>query len=174
MRFYWALVAITGALYCAMLFWTLPYLVLQADGLAPFDVRPLGYSFAQVQEYLTKISPEGVLFYLHRQHVLDAAFPALLGAVLAIALWKLTARWALLLRIGAVALPILGGGFDYLENLAVRNMLHLGATDVEANLAAYASTCTVTKAAFITSAMTLLIVLAVFGYFKRRHKGIAG
>src|SRR5262245_15798623 len=100
-----------------MLMWTLPTITAEAGGLAPFDMRPAGYSFAEARAFLVALSDSGKRLYLDVQQPLDVAYPALYGATLFFAIAFLTPRrwgnWKWLLA--TVAVPVVV--FDYLENL---------------------------------------------------------
>jgi hypothetical protein len=74
MFIFWLLVAAAGALYLAMMVLTVPVLLREAGGLKPFDFRPFGYSFHDVQTYLGAISEEGLATYLGLQHSLTWCF----------------------------------------------------------------------------------------------------
>ena len=162
---FWFLFAVALAVYATMLVWTLPAITAAAGGLAPFDLRPSGYSFDDAKAFLTALSPEGKALYLNVQHKLDAAYPALLAATLFFAIAALTPkgwggwRWVLALT----AIP--GALFDYLENAAVTVMLTVGADGLTPDMAATANRWTTWKSGMTTIAMTvLLILLAAWGW----------
>ena len=89
---FWLLFAVTLAVYATMLVWTLPAITAAAGGLAPFDMRPSGYSFDEAKAFLTALSPDGKALYLDAQHKLDAAYPALLAATLFFAIAALAPK----------------------------------------------------------------------------------
>ncbi|GAA6201921.1 hypothetical protein [Aquicoccus sp. SU-CL01552] len=118
---YWAVFAAALAVYGAMVGWTLPAISRDAAGLAPFDMRPMGYSVAEARAFLAALGAEGRALYLGPQHALDLVYPALLAVVLIGAVRALIGplwlRWGLsLLALGGVAA-------DYLENARVGAML---------------------------------------------------
>ncbi|RMF41238.1 MAG: hypothetical protein D6754_01455, partial [Alphaproteobacteria bacterium] len=82
---FWALVLATGAVYLAMVLWSLPRITEATGGLMPFDLRPTGYSLAEARAFLAALDPATTRFYLDVQHSLDLIFPALLGATLILA-----------------------------------------------------------------------------------------
>jgi hypothetical protein len=155
------LFAATLAVYVTMLAWTLPAISAAAGGLAPFDLRPSGYTFDEAKAFLTALSPDGKALYLGAQHRLDAAYPALLSATLFFAIAALTPtawgswRWVLALT----AIP--GALFDYLENAAVTVMLTAGADDLTPDMVATADRWTTSKSWSSTVAMTILLALLV-------------
>jgi hypothetical protein len=156
---FWLLFAATLATYGAMLVWTLPAISAAAGGLAPFDMRPTGYSHDEARAFLMALSPEGKALYLDVQHKLDAAYPGLLAATLFFATaalapksWGLW-RWVIAL----VAIP--GAVFDYLENAAAAVMLLGGVDGLTEDTVAAASRWTTLKSWATTVAMTVLLVL---------------
>lgn len=171
-KLYWALVALTLAIYFAMVLWSLPVVSAAAGGLVPFDMRPSGYSFAEAFAFLAAITPEGSAFYQGMQHQLDLAYPTLLAAVLAIALWHLAKKLPVWVRYILIALPIIGSGADHFENAAVTSMLHVGAAGLTEELVATASRWTLIKSGMTSVAMLallgLLSVLLVRKLLKRK------
>jgi hypothetical protein len=156
---FWFLFAVTLAVYVTMLVWTLPAISAAAGGLAPFDMRPSGYSFDEAKAFLAALSPEGKARYLNVQHELDAAYPGLLAATLFFAIAALAPkrwgpwRWVLALT----AIP--GALFDYLENAAVTVMLTAGVDGLTPDMAATADRWTTFKSWTTSIAMTVLLVL---------------
>ena len=171
---YWVLVAATLGVYLAMVLWTLPKLSAAAGGLAPFDLRPTGYSLAEARAFLAALGPGDVAFYRDTQHRLDAFYPALLAAVLAIGLYRLTRNWPRLARVAVVATAVLGGAFDYLENAAVAAMLRAGADGLTTELAGAASRWTMLKSAAATVALAALFTLLLtrlLSWARTRRRG---
>ena len=164
---FWLVFAATLAVYATMLIWTLPSIMEAAGGLAPFDMRPLGYSYDEASEFLTALSDDGRSLYLDVQHWLDLFYPALLAATLVLATVLLTApgwlRWAL------VVPALLGMVFDYLENFAVGRMLETAAEGLAAELVSEASRWTVLKSGFTTVSMVTVIGLLAIRLIARRR-----
>lgn len=167
-----ALFAATVGLYLVMLLWSLPRISAEAGGLAPFDMRPGGYSFDEARTFLTALSEEGRRFYLDVQHRLDLFYPALLALSLSVGLawaWRGLPRAALA---AMVLLAFTGAGFDYLENLWVGTMLTAGPEQVSPEIVAAASRRSVAKAALTTVVMLLLLAgLARRGWRRWRARG---
>ena len=156
---FWVLFALTLSVYATMLAWSLPSVSAAAGGLAPFDMRPGGYSFAEAQAFLDALTPAGAAFYGAVQQRLDIAYPAMIALTLFFAIAALAPkrigrwRWAL----GATAVPI--ALFDYLENHAVAGLIEAGSARITPAMVEGASQWTVLKSTATSVAMTLLLVL---------------
>jgi hypothetical protein len=162
------LLAVMFAVYLAMLLWSLPHLRATAGGLAPFDLRPAGYSLAEAQALLAALGAEGRNYYLTVQQSLDSAYPALLAVVLVLAFRALAPGWP---GLGLSVLAVLGSGFDYLENARVAVLLRAGPEAVTAEMVAAANRATVLKSAAVTLAMVaLLVLLANRGWRRWRRR----
>lgn len=140
-----------------MLVYSSPILMREADGLWPFDMRIIGYSHEAATQYVNTITPEGRLFYLEVQQMLDTFYPALLALSLMVALYRLAPKLPVL-----YLFPISGALFDYYENAAVAQILLTDAPEV--GLVEMASLLTGLKYASI--AISLLAIL----YFWRTGK----
>ena len=169
-KLYWLLVAVTLSLYATMIFWSLPFISQAADGLRPFDMRPMGYSFGEAHEFLSALSGDGVRFYQSTQHRLDTAYPALLALILIIPLRWFTAAWPVLARVPLIALPLIGAAADYLENATVAKMLLAQVAQVTPDLVAIASGWTLVKSATTSVSMAALLVLLLVGAARRLKK----
>ena len=149
-RAHLAIIGLTALNYAMMLVYSIPKLLGAADGLWLFDLRAMGYSIAEATRYLNTITPEGRLFYLEVQLMLDTFFPALLAVSLMITLYRLMPKLPVL-----YLFPLSGALFDYYENAAVGQMLLTTAPD--AGLVEMASLLTQLK--FVSIAMSLLAIL---------------
>lgn len=164
---FWIVFAAMVAVYAVMLLWTLPTISAAAGGLAPFDMRPMGYSFEEAKAFLAALSAEGKELYLRTQHMLDLFYPALLAVTLILATILLTGsgwlRW--LLIVPAVA----GMVFDYMENFAVGRMLEHGPDGITEALVSDASLWTLLKSVFTTVSMLAVIALVIAWFAGRRR-----
>lgn len=158
---YWLIVAATAAVYAAMALWSLPMIAGEAGGLAPFDLRPLGYSEAEARAFLDRLSAEGRDHYLTVQRRLDLAFPALLAAALAWTALRLPPRGWHAVRWLVVAGAIGGMVADYAENAAVATMLATSPDAVTGETIAAASRWTRLKTLGATVALSLGVILLV-------------
>ena len=165
---FWIVLAATLAVYAVMILWTLPVITSAAGGLAPFDMRPAGYSKPQARAFLTALSPEGRSLYLTVQHKLDLAYPALLAATLAMALTWLFPRLSTSARAALCALPVAGAVFDYIENARVGEMLRAYPGDVTAQQIELASRATILKSGYTTVAAGLILLGLVQWAFRRK------
>ena len=158
-RLFWFVAAVTLAVYCVMIFWSIPRISTQAGGLTVFDMRPGGYSFDQAKAFLAALSPAGAAFYADVQHKLDTAYPALLALTLGWSILRLApANWGLWRwLIAATALP--GMVFDYRENLDVSSMLKLGPNGITPQLVEAASRHSQLKAISTSISTAILLVL---------------
>ena len=151
------IIAVTAINYAMMLVYSIPKLFSAADGLWPFDLRIMGYSLEDATLYVNTITPEGRLFYLEVQHMLDTFFPALFALSLMITLYRLAPKLPLL-----YLFPLSGALFDYYENAAVTQILLTNAPDK--GLVEMASLLTGLK--FASIAISLLAIL----WFWRKGK----
>lgn len=159
---FWLLFAVTAAVYGTMVLWSLPRISAAAGGLAPFDLRPRGYSVTEAQAFLAALKDDGRHFYAAVQHRLDWLYPALLAATLYSAIAALlpgprgTWRWFVAAPVIAVML------FDYAENAAVAALLAADPAAIDAAAVERASTWTVLKSN--TTAAATIVLLALSGW----------
>ncbi|MEP2532015.1 hypothetical protein [Shimia sp.] len=155
-KVFWGSFGAALLVYLVMVLWSLPFIAEQADGLVPFDMRPLGYTPEEARTFITALSEEGRVFYLDVQHMLDFIYPALLAAMLIIGLQLVfPRRWAM--GLGFIAL--LGAASDYLENYMVSVMLTTPVDALSDNLVGLAQFWTLSKSA----AATICSVALLFG-----------
>ncbi len=125
-----ALLAGNGAMWAVMFFGTLAHLQALAEGAAPFDIRPLGYSYDEARSFLAAIGEEGRAYYLSPELVLDSFYPPFYAVSRGLALWWLTmpgrlcegampSRW----RWTLVAIPVVMASLDGVENICIAKML---------------------------------------------------
>ena len=161
---FWLLLLMMTGVYLAMALWAIPKITADAGGLLAFDLRPMGYSFADAQAFLSALSEQGRDFYLNVQQMLDRAYPALFAVVMVLAFRRIFSGAT---RFVASAVALAGAGFDYMENAAVAVMLRAGDGLSEA-MVALASSWTMLKSAAVTVALILLIVGLVRAVLAKR------
>lgn len=158
-----------AAIYAAMVGWSLPAIQSGAAGLAPFDLRPAGYSAAEAQAFVDALTPEARALYLGSQHWLDTFYPGLLGLMLFSGIVLLAPfRWRWILSLSAIP----GTVSDWIENLLVARMLRQEGP-LPAELVDAASLATVIKSACTTIALLLLLILFV-AWLYRKWRGHTG
>lgn len=165
--------ALAMAVYALMIFGTLAHLEA-LSGLAPFDMRPMGFDRADAQLLLTALGPEGRLYYLTRQIPLDMIYPGLFAMTLIYCLHWCAGRQTghRLVRFGIVA-SIGAAVCDYAENVGIIVMLSgwPGLTD---ELVSIVSIFTVAKSVLTTMALCLVIGLGLFTAWRSRTGASAG
>lgn len=149
-RAHLAIIGLTAINFAMMIFYAAPKLMQAAEGMPLFDTRIMGYSLETATHYLRTITPEGRLFYLETQLMLDTFFPALLAISLMLTLYRLAPKLPVLFLF-----PISGALFDYYENAAIGQMLLTNAPDQ--GLVEMASLLTGLK--FASIAVSLLAIL---------------
>jgi len=153
------------AFYLLIVLWSLPVISADADGLAPFDLRPFGYDLDAARAFLVALGEAGLAQYLGPQAVLDRVFPALLGVTLVLCFWQLfPRRWA----IGLGALALAGMWLDWQENIAVADLLKLGADGIDEEVVSIAALFTTLKSAAVTVALCALLFGVVRAVWQRR------
>ena len=167
---FWALFVVTTLVYAVMVLWSLPKISEAASGLAPFDMRPIGYSLDEATAFLTALTEEGRSFYLSTQHRLDLVYPPLLALTLALGLWIMAPVRAVILLLALVAVPLLAMIADLAENWFVSWMLKTPPQALSEDLVAMASAATFVKSMLTTVAMSLLLLFtAWWGWRKWRR-----
>jgi hypothetical protein len=170
----WASFLGATIIYIYMLSVSLPTLTQYAGGLAPFDMRPGGYSWQEARELLQALGPIGRDYYLTHQLIADIAFPALL----ALFTWQMlnffahgqTNWWRVVLKSAAWAAPLVLI-FDYGENLLIAKMLL--AENLAEDVVDLASMFSSAKAITTSLFLTLLLVAAFVHGLRRWRKSQA-
>ncbi len=167
-RLLWIAWLAAGAVYLAMLAWSLPHLTALAGGLPMFDMRPGGYSGDEARALLAALGDDGRAFYLNVQHRLDAVFPALEALALSLSFPRLFPR--LVSRV-LIAVSLAAAAFDWLENVAVADLLRADPLAVTAPMIAVASRWSVLKSGCVSVAMTALLVGLGLALWRRVRVG---
>lgn len=167
-RIFWALFAVTLAVYAAMVLWTLPQIAAEAAGQRPFDLRPLGYSADEARKFLDALSASGRQVYLGAQAMLDLAFPPLMAATAGLAFALLLPPRRRRVRAVLIALASVPMVLDWLENWRVREMLEAPGAVGDAMIAAASRATMLKSAAYTLEYSALLIALAAVLVRRRR------
>jgi uncharacterized membrane protein len=145
-------------------------------GMKLMDMLPSGYDFQYVNTLLITLGEEGRTLYLYRQIPADMIYPGLFGISYCILLLfflnKLNKLNSPLIYLGV--LPLIGGLFDYFENIGIILMLKRF-PDLSENLVSITNAFTIIKSLTTTVYfIVLLVTLAVWVFqFFRKNKNPA-
>jgi ABC-type amino acid transport system permease subunit len=159
----WGLPLATAAAYGWLVIGLGLPLQAMAQGLAPFDLRPLGYDLEAARAFLNALSPEAVALYLGPVARADTVFPILMGLTFLWWMRPATTAFGAVAATAALAYVAL----DLLENRVVAEMLRAGPYGVDAGMVRAASNLTMAKFA----AFALAAVLAARAIWLRRQAG---
>lgn len=118
----WVLPGVTLAVYAALVTIGVTRLVPEAQGLQPFDLRPMGYSMTEARNYLQALSPRGFVLYQGPIWWLDTVFPALMGLTLVWWMRPLTGAFGFV----CVTTATVYVGLDWAENYFIQSILNGG------------------------------------------------
>lgn len=150
---------LTMLVYTTMLTYTIPMVESYAPNLALFDLSPTGYSYEHATSLLQELGPEGRQIYLTRQLPLDFIYPGLFAVSYTLLLfWLFSKEFKDDSGVFYFAfIPVLGGFFDYLENICIIIMLKTFPT-TSTTLVKISSTFTLLKGIFTTLFFILLLI----------------
>lgn len=150
--------SVSTAVYLIMILGTIPHIEKSVGGMKIFDLSPMGYSHEYTVTLMGMMSEEIKNYYKYLQIPLDFIYP------LAVALFSL---FSLALMNNRVKIwgwfyifPILGGVFDYLENILVFFMLSGYQNKI---LIQFSSISTIIKS--VSSAISYSLLLIIFLIF---------
>jgi hypothetical protein len=163
------LFVLTNIVYVFMLTVTIPAIMRYSHGIKILDMMPMGYDADYVNTLLNTLGEEGRQTYLVKQIPVDLIYPFLFGVsyCLVIAYFlnkigKLESLFYLCL------LPVIGGFFDYLENVGIIALLNTY-PDLSTRLIQVTNVFSIAKSTITTVYFILLIVvLIMFGINKMR------
>ena len=158
---------LTNLVYLFMVFITIPRVMTYSNGMDLFDMMPFGYSVDYANTLLGSLGPDGRDAYLFSQLPLDMVYPLLFGLTysLLIAYYFHKLKWFDKPIFYLSLLPILAGGFDYLENIGIITML-TGYPDVSSFIIKLTNLVTISKSILSTISFILLITLLVVFVFR--------
>ena len=163
---FWGMLAATLVLYLVIVLWSLPIVANDANGLRPFDLRPMGYTTEEARAFLAALGEVGLAQYSGIQHQLDTFYPYTLAITLSLAASLLfSPRWAMLMAV----LAAFGAFCDLQENIAVADLLSLGAKGIDEEVVSIASLLTSLKSAVTTGVMLALLFGAGRAIWRRRR-----
>ena len=150
---------LTMAIFSLMIMFTIPKVESFASGIPLFDMSPAGYSYQQAISLLESLGEEGRNVYLLQQLPIDFVYPGLFAITYALLLtWLFAKSFESDSKIFFLALvPMLGGLFDYLENIGIIIMMK-AFPNISQELVGVVSAFTILKSAFTTGFYILLLV----------------
>ena len=153
---------LTMAVYSLMLLYTIPKVESFAPSMALFDLSPAGYSYQHATSLLEALGEQGRSVYLHQQLPADFIYPGLFAISYSLLLtWLFAKSFKANSRMFYLAIvPMLGGLFDYLENVSIILMIK-SFPNLYQGLVTIASTFTILKSIFTTIFFLLLFVGSV-------------
>ena len=159
---------LTMTVYLVMLFYTIPKVENFAPGIALFDLSPTGYTYQHAFSLLRSLGQDGRNVYLHQQLPVDFIYPGLFAVSYSLLLtWLFSRSFETNSKMFYLAIvPVLGGLFDYLENISIACMIK-SFPDISKDLVAIASTFTVFKSVFAT-AFFILLLIGIVSLLKRK------
>jgi hypothetical protein len=164
---------LTMGMYLLMLLYTIPKVESFAPGIPLFDLSPFGYSYQHASSLLAVLGEEGRSVYLYQQLPADFIYPGLFAISYSLLLTWLFAKGfnkeSKIFYLAAV--PVLGGLFDYLENISIITMIK-SFPNLSQELVGIASTFTLLKSIF-TTGFFLLLFVGIFAFLVSRIKQIA-
>lgn len=137
------------------------YLFLGSEGLRPFDLRILGYTYADATTYIALLTPDQAALYVGPLRMLDTVFPILFG------LWMGWVQWGITRNIhpwSRVIMLIAPAGFvmmDLAENALIAEMVQTTADTLSEELVLRASSYTISKYVTLAGALLALAALGV-------------
>lgn len=162
---------LSQTIYIIMQTYSIPSIIHEADGLAIFDMRPLGYTYEYAYKFLSQLSEKGVELYTHIQLPLDILFPilncltGLCTFTLIVRLYnkvknktKLDMQSAFFKAV--LSLPLVAMLFDYLENIMILVMLSYKLA-VPKFLVYVASIFTITKSMSTLIFYAMIIIICI-------------
>jgi len=167
-------IILTMAVYLFMLFYSIPKVESFAPKLALFDLSPSGYSYEHAILLLESLGKTGRNLYLSLQLPADFFYPGLFAIS-----YSLLLNWVFKKSFNSKSnifyltfVPVIGGLFDYLENICILRMIKLF-PDFPKQLVVVASTFTVIKSIFSTIFFFLLfggIIAILISHLKQKKE----
>lgn len=157
--------------YALLAFWAVPQLEAMSSipDTQPFDLRFIGYGYADAVDYIASLSTGGLAFYLSEWRILDSIFPLLLTLTFLNWSWVLLARRGMVLRMIFLVIGFSYGVFDLLENAAVARMLEVagGVENLTPMMVAEANRWTLLKFAVFAISVLGIVYGLILRLFQR-------
>ncbi|MGL1936629.1 MAG: hypothetical protein OCD01_16480 [Fibrobacterales bacterium] len=153
-------IACAQALYFVMILYTIPSLTTFSNGLLILDMHPFGYSADYIGQLFSALQTAGRNYYLTVQLPLDMVYPALFALSNSALLLYLFRKLSYKQFRFICFIPMLGGLFDYLENISIAHMLFYY-PDFNPAFGVVASMLTIAKSFFTTGFYLVLIYFVI-------------
>lgn len=167
------LLAAAMAVYCYMVFVSIPAVMAYEGSLRLLDMMPLGYDLDYVRLLFHSLGSEGRQMYLTRQLPIDMIYPALLALsgcfLLAYFLRKGLPSNPKLYWLTFV--PVLAGLCDYGENIGIITMLR-SFPDLSSDLVCWTSGFSIAKSS-LTVLFWLIMLVGLIVILTRRKPDIS-
>lgn len=169
-RLLWLSLALMLAGLALIFLWSAPR--IDAGGLALFDLRTEGYTFAEARAFLTALTPDGRAVYLGPQRVADTMFPVgFAGTMMLLCFWG-AKRFSRPVAWAALLLPLAYFAADMAENAAVAGLLRTDPANLMPAAVAHASNLTIWKSRLVDAAIAVtalaLVARAIQAMVRRR------
>lgn len=151
------LFTLAALVYVIMMTITIPTIREGTGGIEIFDLRPFGYNVEVTEEILSSMSKDIKDYYRFVQIPLDFIYPLLMGlfGAFTLALMRKKVNFPTCF----IALPLIAGVCDYLENIFVFLLLSGNASALIVRLAS--GSC-ILKSMLTTLFMTIILFVAIF------------
>ncbi|MGL1903003.1 MAG: hypothetical protein OCC49_12765 [Fibrobacterales bacterium] len=153
-------IVLAQAVYAIMMITTIPTLTSFAQGILILDMQPFGYSTDYIQQLFSTLQAVGRNYYLTVQLPLDMVYPALFALSNSALLLYLFRKLSYKQFRFICFIPMLGGLFDYLENISIAHMLFYY-PDFNPAFGVVASMFTIAKSFFTTGFFLVLIYFVI-------------
>jgi hypothetical protein len=163
---------LANLVYVVMIAFTIPKVMLFADGMKLPDMMPAGYDFEYIKALFTALGDEGRHVYLWQQIPPDLVYPALFALsyslLLAYFIKKLKPFGSPLFFF--CWLPLIGGTADYLENMGIITLLNRFPAITEQTVQLTSMATVIKSSATTIYFLVLLVVLIAVGIHRVKRK----
>ena len=155
---------LTTIVYGFMIVITIPKVMQYTQGMKIFDMMPSGHDVEYAKTLLDTLGTKGRNAYLYFQIPADLIYPGLFGISYCLLIAYFLKQLGQFEKpiLGLSLLPVIGGSFDYLENLGTITML-ISYPDFSPMVSGFANVCTILKS--IASTMAFITVIILLGWW---------
>ncbi len=157
------LLVLTNLVYGFMILITIPKVMQYTQGMKIFDMMPAGHDAAYAKTLLDTLGDEGRNAYLYSQFPADLIYPGLFGISYCLLIGYFLMQLGQFEKpmLTLALLPLIGGTFDYLENLGTIIML-TSYPDFSPMVSGFGNVCTILKSIASTLSFITVIILLVW------------